>query len=34
MIALMLPFFIALIIVWTLFFIVWYLIGIPFGIGT
>jgi aminobenzoyl-glutamate transport protein len=33
-IALMLPFFIALTIVWTLFFVVWYLIGIPFGIGT
>jgi len=33
-IALMMPFFIALTIVWTLFFIVWYLIGIPFGIGT
>jgi aminobenzoyl-glutamate transport protein len=33
-IALMLPFFIALVIVWTLFFVVWYLLGIPFGIGT
>jgi aminobenzoyl-glutamate transport protein len=33
-IALMMPFFIALTIVWTLFFVVWYLIGIPFGIGT
>ncbi|MBV9384445.1 MAG: AbgT family transporter, partial [Streptosporangiaceae bacterium] len=33
-IALMLPFFIALTIVWTLFFVVWYLIGIPFGLGT
>jgi len=33
-IALMLPFFIALIIVWTLFFVVWYLLGIPWGIGT
>ena len=32
-IALMLPCFIALIIVWTLFFVVWYLLGIPFGIG-
>ena len=34
MIALMMPFFIALAIVWTLFFIAWYLIGIPVGIGT
>jgi aminobenzoyl-glutamate transport protein len=33
-IALMLPYFIALTIVWTLFFVAWYLIGIPFGIGT
>ena len=33
-IALMLPFFIALIVVWTLFFVVWYLLGIPWGIGT
>jgi len=33
-IALMLPYFIALTIVWTLFFVVWYLIGIPFGLGT
>ena len=33
-IALMLPYFVALTIVWTLFFVVWYLIGIPFGIGT
>ena len=33
-IALMLPFFIALTIVWTLFFVVWYLIDIPFGLGT
>ena len=33
-IALMLPYFIALTIVWTLFYVVWYLIGIPFGIGT
>lgn len=32
--ALMMPFFIALAIVWTLFFVAWYLIGIPFGIGT
>src|SRR5215469_1141350 len=33
-IALMLPYFIALTIVWTLFFVAWYLIGIPFGLGT
>jgi aminobenzoyl-glutamate transport protein len=33
-IALMLPFFIGLTIVWTLFFVVWYLLGIPWGIGT
>ena len=33
-IALMMPFFVAMAIVWTLFFIAWYLIGIPFGIGT
>jgi aminobenzoyl-glutamate transport protein len=33
-IALMTPFFIAMAVVWTLFFIAWYLIGIPFGIGT
>jgi aminobenzoyl-glutamate transport protein len=33
-IALMLPFFVVLTIVWTLFFAVWYLLGIPFGIGT
>jgi aminobenzoyl-glutamate transport protein len=32
-IALMLPYFITLTIVWTLFFIAWYLIGIPFGLG-
>lgn len=32
-IALMLPAFIALTIVWTLFFVVWYLLGIPFGLG-
>ena len=30
-IALMLPYFVALTIVWTLFFVVWYLIGIPLG---
>ena len=34
MIALMMPFLVAMAIVWTLFFIAWYLIGIPFGIGT
>lgn len=34
LIALMLPFFIAMTIVWTLFFVAWYLIGIPFGLGT
>ena len=33
-IALMMPFLVAMAIVWTLFFIAWYLIGIPFGIGT
>jgi aminobenzoyl-glutamate transport protein len=33
-IALMAPYFIALTVVWALFFVVWYLIGIPFGIGT
>ena len=33
-IALMLPFFIALAVVWTLFFVAWYLLGIPWGIGT
>jgi aminobenzoyl-glutamate transport protein len=33
-IALMAPFFIAMTIVWTLFFVAWYLIGIPFGLGT
>jgi aminobenzoyl-glutamate transport protein len=33
-IALMLPYFIALTIVWTLFFVAWYLLGIPFGLGT
>jgi len=32
-IALMLPAFVALTIVWTLFFVVWYLLGIPFGLG-
>jgi len=33
-IALMLPYFIALTIAWTLFFVAWYLLGIPWGIGT
>jgi aminobenzoyl-glutamate transport protein len=33
-IALMMPFFIAMTIVWTLFFLAWYLLGIPWGIGT
>jgi aminobenzoyl-glutamate transport protein len=32
-IALMLPYFVALTIVWTLFFILWYLLGIPLGPG-
>ncbi len=32
-IALMLPYFIALMIVWTLFFAAWYLLGIPWGPG-
>jgi aminobenzoyl-glutamate transport protein len=32
-IALMLPYFVALTIVWTLFFVAWYLIGIPLGPG-
>ena len=32
-IALMLPAFVALTVVWTLFFVVWYLLGIPFGLG-
>jgi aminobenzoyl-glutamate transport protein len=32
-IALMVPAFVALTIVWTLFFVIWYLIGIPFGLG-
>ena len=32
-IALMLPYFIALTIAWTLFFVVWYLLGIPLGPG-
>jgi aminobenzoyl-glutamate transport protein len=33
-IALMLPYFVALAIVWTLFFIAWYVLGIPWGLGT
>jgi aminobenzoyl-glutamate transport protein len=33
-IALMLPFLIALIVVLTLFLVAWYLLGIPWGIGT
>jgi len=32
-IALMLPFFVALAVVWTLFFVAWYLLGIPWGPG-
>jgi aminobenzoyl-glutamate transport protein len=32
-IALMLPYFLALTVVWTLFFVVWYLLGIPLGPG-
>jgi len=32
-IALMLPYFVALIVAWTLFFVVWYSIGIPWGPG-
>ena len=32
-IALMLPYFVALTIVWTLFFVAWYLLGIPWGPG-
>jgi len=30
----LLPFFIALTIVWTLVFAAWYLLGIPWGLGT
>jgi aminobenzoyl-glutamate transport protein len=33
-IALMLPYFLALTVVWTLFFVGWYALGIPFGPGT
>jgi aminobenzoyl-glutamate transport protein len=29
----MLPYFIALVIVWTLFFVLWYVLGIPLGPG-
>ena len=32
-IALMLPYFAALTVVWTLFFVIWYLLGIPLGPG-
>jgi aminobenzoyl-glutamate transport protein len=32
-IALMLPYFIALAVVWTLFFMAWYLLGLPWGLG-
>jgi aminobenzoyl-glutamate transport protein len=32
-VALMFPFFVALTVVWTLFFVVWYLLGISFGPG-
>ena len=32
-IALMLPYFFALTIVWTVFFVIWYLLGIPWGRG-
>jgi aminobenzoyl-glutamate transport protein len=32
-IAMMLPYFVALTLVWTLFFVVWYLLGIPLGPG-
>jgi len=32
-IALMLPYFVALTVVWTLFFVIWYLLGIPMGPG-
>ncbi len=33
MIALMMPYFVALTVVWTLFFVAWYLLGIPWGPG-
>jgi len=32
-IALMLPYFVALAVVWTLFFVLWYLLGLPWGLG-
>jgi aminobenzoyl-glutamate transport protein len=32
-ISLMLPFTIVTLVVWTVFYVVWYLIGIPFGPG-
>ncbi len=32
-IALMLPYFVALVVVWTLFFLAWYLLGVPWGPG-
>jgi aminobenzoyl-glutamate transport protein len=32
-IALMLPYFVALVVVWTLFFVLWYVLGIPWGPG-
>jgi aminobenzoyl-glutamate transport protein len=32
-IALMLPYFVALVVIWTLFFLGWYLLGIPLGPG-
>jgi aminobenzoyl-glutamate transport protein len=33
-IALMLPYFVVLMVAWTLFFLAWYLLGIPWGLGT
>jgi len=33
-IALMLPYFVVLVVAWTLFFLAWYLLGIPWGLGT
>ncbi|MEN9647081.1 MAG: hypothetical protein RL238_3750 [Actinomycetota bacterium] len=33
-ITLMIPFFVALVVAWTLFFVAWYALGIPFGPGT
>jgi aminobenzoyl-glutamate transport protein len=32
-IALMLPYFVALVVVWTLFFVAWYVLKIPLGPG-